>query len=730
MLRTDMSGSSDRLTLFRLNAGHRIAVVTLTLLLMVSGVAGSVRPAAAQDSSLASGVQQLGGTYALENPNALSTTSEAYMLLLDMTAFIQRDRELPPPPGSEVISPLVGDLAEGAEFNLPLPITPLGTLHDLGNGEGDGTGVQVFSVEYWSNFEGGPFIGPYEGGGWGTAQSSLETRAVDLEVIGGTIAVWAPDDQQAFSTDFGDDGLLMTEDDPTAAIEAGWTVVDLNSSPFGLSREAQVDVEILTGPDGFSDFSGQGFVDSFDSLLAELTVSYAYTELKDIDFEALAAQYRPLIQAAEDDNDFDAFQDAVYAFALEFNDGHTSSAPGADFITDRIGGRLGMRIKPTDDGDNIVVGVSEGLPASEAGIEPGAVVTEWNGAPVEDAVADEEIILSLSNPVDELAQKYQFLTRGPLDETVEVTFQNPDADASETVELTFSEDVDGADVGLNTVVDSPINDADALPISTRLLPSGVGYVRVNTFLADPILFTTAWNYAIQNLVANGATGFVVDVRGNGGGYGGLATYIAGTFTEDEFVLDEAYYPDGEGNHVPYGEETVLPVDLGVSDFPVAVLTDLRCASACEIFAAAVANDPEHLIVSYTSTAGIEAGIYLWYLSGGLPFQASYIRFQNEEGQIFLEGYGVTPNVRIPSEPDTLIAGNGDVGLDYAEAAVVSQLNGDDPRNQEGGDIPPAEMDSTPVPDATPDLDATPEVVATPSSDDGVEDPLDDSTPEA
>ncbi len=729
MLRPDTSGSSGRTTSFRPNRGHRIAVVALTLLLTISGIVGGVRPSAAQDDDT-SGVQQLTGEYALENPNALGTTSEAYMLLLDMTAFIERDLELPPPPGSEVIAPLVGDLAEGAEFTIPLPITPLGNLNDVGNGEGDGTGVQIFSVEYWSNFEGGPFIGPYEGGGWGTAQSSLETRAVDLEVTGGTIAVWAPDDQQAFPTDFGDDGLLLTEDDPTVPIEAGWTVVDLNSSPFGLIRDTQADIEIVTGSDGFSDFSGQGFVDSFDALLAELSVSYAYTELKGIDFEALAATYRPLVQAAEDDNDFDAFQDAVYAFALEFNDGHTSSAPGADFIADRIGGRLGMRIKPTDDGDDIVVGVSDGLPASEAGIEPGAVVTEWNGAPVEDAVAAEEVIISLSNPADELAQKYQFLTRGPLDETVEVTFQNPDADAPETVELTFSEDVDGADVALNTAVDSPIDDADALPISTRLLPSGVGYIRVNTFFADPILFTTAWNYAIQNLVANGATGFVVDVRGNGGGYGGLATYIAGTFTEDEFVLDEAYYPDGEGNHVPYGEESVLPVDLGVSDFPIAVLTDLGCASACEIFTAAVANDPEHLIVSYTSTAGIEAGIYLWYLSGGLPFQASYIRFQNDEGQIFLEGYGVTPNVRIPSEPDTLIVGNGDVGLDYADAAVVAQLNGDDPRNQEGGDIPPADAESTPIPDATPDLDATPEVVATPSADDGVEDPLDDSTPEA
>ncbi len=731
MLRPDTSGASDRPSSYRLHTGRRLGAVALALLLVVSGIAGSIQPAVAQDDApTAAGVRQITGEYALENPNSLSTTSEAFMLMLDMTAFIERDLEMPPPPGSEIIAPLIGDLAEGAEFNIPLPIEPLGNLNDVGNGQGDGTGVQVFSVEYWSNFEGGPFIGPYEGGGWGTAQSSLETRSADLEIVGGSVAVWAPDDAQFFPTDFGADGLLLTADDPTGPVEAGWTVVDLNSSPFGLTREAETEVEIIVGDDGFSDFSGQGFVDSFDSLLEELSVSYAFTELKDIDFEALAAQYRPLIQAAEDENDFDAFQNAVYQFALEFNDGHTSSVPGETFISDRIGGRLGMRIKATDDGEQIVVGVSEGLPASEAGIEPGAVVTEWNGGSVEDAVAAEEIIISLSNPVDRLAQQYQFLTRGPLGETVEVTFQNPDADAPETVELTFSEDVDGEDVALNTVTDSRLNDFDTLPISTQLLPSGVGYVRVNTFLADPILFTTAWNYAIQNLVANGAAGFLIDVRGNGGGYGGLATYSAGTFIEEEFVLDQVLYPDGEGNHNVYGDETVLPVDLGVTDFPVAVLTDLRCASACEIFTAAVAEDPEHLIVSFTPTAGIEAGIYLWYLSGGLPFQASYIRFENEEGQIFLEGYGVTPNVRIPAEPETLVVTEEDIELTFGEAAVVAQLNGDDPRNQEGGNIPPEEVESTPVPDATPDLDATPEVEATPAEDDGLTDPLDESTPEA
>ena len=732
MLRPDMSmaGASNGSSSSRVRPAGRLGVVLLTVLLLVGGVAGSVRPAVAQDTALADGVRHLTGSYSLENPDQISNTSEPFMLLLDMTAFIKRDIELPPPPGSEVISPLLGDITNGATFDIPLPIEPLGTLNDVGNAEGDGTGVQVYSVEYTSNSVGDPFIGPYEGGGWGTAQSSLETRPSDLEVIGGTVVVWAPDDQQAFPTGFGDDGKLFTKDDPTASIPAGWTVVDLNSTPFDQTRDADTSVKIITGDDGFSDFSDQGFVESFDSLIEELRPGYAFTQLKDIDFDALVAKYRPIIQQAEDDNDFTAYQDAIYEFALEFHDGHTSSAPSQDFVTNRIGGRLGMRIKPTDDGENIVVGVAKGLPAAEAGIQPGAVITSWDGGSVEDAVAAEEIVISLSNPAGLLAEQYQFLTRGAVGDTVSVTFQNPDASEPETVDLTYGKDVDGADVALNTEVDSPVEDPDALPITTRLLPSGVGYIRISTFLVDPILFTTAWNYAVKNLVAQGAKGFVIDVRGNGGGYGNLATYAAGTFFSDDFVLDELLYPDGEGGHNKIQEDKVLPVDLGVSDAPVAVMTDLNCASACEIFTAAVAYDPEHLIVSYSSTAGVEAGVYSWALSGGLPFQASYIRLENPDGTVFLEGYGVTPNVRIPSQPDTLIVGDEDIQLTIADAAVVAVLNGDDPRNQDGGNIPPSEQQSTPVPEATPDLDATPAIGATPSADSNISSPLDDSTPEA
>jgi C-terminal processing protease CtpA/Prc len=664
----------------------------LSLLIVLSGLSATLAPTAAQTpgAELGDGVRSVSGSVTVSNPNAIALTSQAYMMLLDMTAFVERDPTLAQPAGSEVVAPLVGDVGSEQTFELALPIEPLGTLNDVSNGTGGGPGVQIFSVEYISNSVGDPFLGEYEAGGWGTAQTSLEVRGTDLEVVGGRMLVWAPDSSQAFPTGFGDDGLLFTDDDPTGPVEPGWTLVDLDAESFEFLRGQSETVEILPGEEGFSDYSAQGMVESFRSLLAELRLIYAFPDEKGIDFDALEAEYLPLIEDAERADDQTAFTLAMYRFALEFDDGHTASQIPSGYVASVIGGRLGFRVKPADSGETIVIGVTDGMPADDAGIEPGATIVAWDGGPVADAVAAEVQVNPASTEAKRQFERYQFLTRGPVGERVDVTFRNPGDDTDQTATLTFIEDIEGRDAELNAAIDEPVQDSDALPIQTRLLPSGVGYIRINSFFADPVFFTTAWDYAIRNLDGQGATGFLIDVRGNGGGLAFLPTYIAGTFYDEEFDLYEAYRPDREGGRAAFGPTTVKPVDLGVSDLPVGILTDINCASACEILTAAIAYDPEHLVISYTPTAGVEAGIYVWYLSGGLYFQSSYVRLENPDGGVFLEGYGVTPNVRIPAEAEYLILGDDDVALGLADEALTQMVEGDDPRNQPGGNIPPQE----------------------------------------
>jgi carboxyl-terminal processing protease len=243
------------------------------------------------------------------------------------------------------------------------------------------------------------------------------------------------------------------------------------------------------------------------------------------------------------------------------------------------------------------------------------------------------------------------MTRGPLGETVQVTFQN-EGGAEQSVELTLSEDIEGRDVQINTELAVEDYDPLQLPVEVSMLDSGIAVIRINNFFADPIMMTSAWNTAIDTLNSYGIPGLIIDVRDNGGGLGNIPLYMAGSFYDTQFDLFDSELIDANGAPYFVGTDTVYPVAPRY-EFPIALIVDEGCASACEIFAAAIAHNPDNLIVGYNPTAGVEAGVYFWALPGGIQFQASILRVTSD-GEIAVEGVGVPPNVVVPRTRDNLL----------------------------------------------------------------------------
>jgi C-terminal processing protease CtpA/Prc len=643
-----------------------------TVLLLVAtwlgSFAGLRSSVAAQDDR---GVETIVGNLAITNPLILETFSQPYVLLLDMTAYVGRDRDLAPPLRSQIVAPLESDLAAGASFALHLPIAPQGTINDVDGGAGNGAGVQIYSVEFAINAFGDPFTSPLEFTGWGEALSSLVVTVGANEVIGGQVVVWAPDGDQRFPTGFGPDGRLLTDDDPVGSIAPGWTMVDLNAEPFHQIRTAEVEVTIVEGDDGFTDYADGTFTEGFDRLMAELELRYPFTDVKGIDWDALRAEYRPRVEQAEANEDALAFNVAMVELALAFGDGHVAASLPPEYVAATIGGRLGMRLAETDSGEVIAISITEGLPADLAGIELGAAILTWNGRPTVEAVAGERLIFGASTAAGRRLQRYEFLTRGPLGEEVAIAFRNPGG-REQRANLTFSEDVDGRDEAANTAVSLGDVDPAQLPVDARLLPSGFGYVRVNTFFADPVLMSTAWDYALTTLYFLGVPALIVDLRDNGGGVGATPLYFAGSFFTTPFELFRTELIDEQGVSVDVGGEEVRPSPVQW-DRPVAVLIDEGCASACEIFVAAMAEKSDHLIVGYTATAGIEASVHYWALPGGVGFQASIGRLVRD-GEVFLEGRGVPPNVVVPATVENLLDPADEV-LRSAEEALGRVVEG-------------------------------------------------------
>ena len=82
----------------------------------------------------------------------------------------------------------------------------------------------------------------------------------------------------------------------------GYTVVNLDTQPFSLDRSRYQTVDLIE-PDfaALTDYSGLGYAAAFDALIEKLRHEYAFTDYKGIDWDTLAAQYRPLMVHAEAD---------------------------------------------------------------------------------------------------------------------------------------------------------------------------------------------------------------------------------------------------------------------------------------------------------------------------------------------------------------------------------------------------------------------------------------------
>ncbi len=629
------------------------------------------------------GVTQIHGTIRVTNRFQLSDTGEPIVALLDLTAFIKRDRNLTLPyadqtaagiytdPGSGTL-----DLRAGGHYTIPLPIEPRGTINNVAHGKG-GAGVMTFSVDFFTNELGDSFFGPYEFTGWSNGNDGLEFEQGTGEVNQGEFLVWSPDDNELFPTGFGPDGKLFTDDDPVGPIKRGWTVIKVfadKTKLFQQLRSSHTEVPILEGNYANNDLSNLSYTGAFDELVKQLRIRYVFTDFKQLDWDKIVKDIRPLVQKADKDGSTDEFSAAIVKFTAEFHDGHVGTdALTSRYFSQQAAGGLGLVLGELDGGTVIAREVVPKLPAAKAGMKAGATIIQWNGQPIANAVAKTPLLfVTESSPIPTLLQQLVWIERSRTDTNVTLQFQNPGDSAPQTAKLTSVKE----NVSLQ---DSPLVKSQNLidmPLTYKLLQQGdkyYGYIQVTTFETNSVYLTRAWENALNAFKRLGAPiGLIVDMRENGGGSGTLATYFAGSFSTSPFEQFEVFQADKTGTFISQGKQMVLPAPVQWTD-PVAVLVGPDCASACEIFSGAVAHDPNHLIVGYYPSAGIEASVEAWTLPEAVYFQAPTGRLVDPTTQKpYLEGVGVQPNVKVPVTAANLLS-TADPQIAAAEQALDKQV---------------------------------------------------------
>ena len=209
---------------------------------------------------------------------------------------------------------------------------------------------------------------------------------------------------------------------------------------------------------------------------------------------------------------------------------------------------IGVTVNYSNEEGLTVIGVTEGGPADQAGLRVGDIIIAVDGTSLAgDARYDGANLIQ--------------------------------GEAGTSVEL----EVRGADGTVRTITASRAQ-LETDPVEYQLLESGEGYIQVKNFYrrsADGV------KEAVDDLVAQGATALVFDMRNNGGGYLHELTDML------DFLLPEGpifITRDKAGN------EEITQSDAACVDLPMAVLVNANTYSAAEFFAAELQERDAAVIV--------------------------------------------------------------------------------------------------------------------------------------
>lgn len=206
-------------------------------------------------------------------------------------------------------------------------------------------------------------------------------------------------------------------------------------------------------------------------------------------------------------------------------------------------------------------------------------------------------------------------------------------------------------------------------VTSRVLPSGVGYLRFTSFqesLRSDVLS------AIEKL--RDAPALILDLRGNGGGSGAMSEAIVSSFFKTKTVIGRTTTRTGQPVTMAFGLVKIASPEASVPGKPdayagkVAVLVDADSASASEATAGALQSTGRAMVVGETSCGCLLAFLGYAALPGGGELAFSEIGFTNAKGER-IEGRGVIPDVAIERTRADFVE-QRDRALEAAQAALL------------------------------------------------------------
>jgi carboxyl-terminal processing protease len=379
--------------------------------------------------------------------------------------------------------------------------------------------------------------------------------------------------------------------------------------------------------------------------------------LAGLDWEAMRAKYQPLALAAPDEPTFYRLLNEMLGAlgqshlevhgpgdlpAGDVDEVEPAPQPGAAAVVE-VGmdaGDPGLVVRLIE-GKPTVTYVRSGSSAERAGLRPGFLVTHIGGRAVTALPPSTRAL----RPVEErfrLRRHCAQLLSGPTGSKVSVRVLDGKNQAREVM-LTRDPPARRA---VQALMMPPI-----VP-EVRVAQVGeVGIIAFNFFLLQPILAEV--QNAIESFRQNGVKALILDLRGNPGGFGGMAIPVASRLLSKETSLGTIQFRD-------FANTLLASPSLGAKPFTgkLVILTDEGSASTSEIFAAGLQEAGRATVVG-ESTVGAALGSTIESLPGGAVIQIPVAGFKTPKG-VAIEGRGVQPDRRVLETRAALLAGQDPV----------------------------------------------------------------------
>lgn len=577
--------------------------------------------------------------------------TEPVAVLLNMSHKVQGNYKEWVPRSGQIMGFLTRPLAPSpTAYEVNIPVQPTGASADLDNDGQQDSGVQLYAAVIGSNISSDSYLEQVEQDGFTSYLSDPQTDAIRE----GAFLVYAPDDQQGFPGSAGEDGIFFTTDDPVVGLPSGYTLVKLSlDGQVSFDRSREVSMNILEAAAYNSpDFSDQGILESYNSLIDLLKERYSYTELRGLDWEQIRQEYLPRVQAANEAEDFPAYYLALNEMALSIEDAHVylhSSSPllPANFyakVEEAYGGSLGAKVVELSDGRFVVTYMDPEGPGAQAGWQIGTEIVRVDGVPIGERVDALPLVDSTGNPEVIRLKKTDRALAFPVGTETTIEYRQPEQSDLNSITLTA---VEGEDL---VVPKPPVEEAS---ISYKQFENGAHYIQWKGF--DDELFKIAnWEKFLS--VAQGSPGVIIDLRENvGGSVALLYTLASYLFTAEEPAeihwFDSYVYDEKVGDLVKeFSTDYKLSSPKPELTFTgaVVVLVGEGSASAAEYFPQFLQHQGRAIAIGEHSTEGAGGFVETAKMPGDFTFNFTKGRtYFSGTDELNLEAKGVTLDVRVP-----------------------------------------------------------------------------------